>query len=337
MPMDIEEDILTPLQELRDNDITHDDLGTANGFHDAQLQKNKACDYVSRIAEMIQQFGDSLERGYLDDNLTKIKQQIAGLKGSADAINNLVTAGTNQTNYPKSRTSNLKQIETKVTTLQTQVYPFESALRLCRLESQLTAENALTKIETDAGAQLVAINKTNSDADTVLKALRDKLSKFSTDEAADNFSALAGNHKTRESNWFWAFIIASVVTVGCIIWAAVSFQTSPNLGVVIGEFLKRALVISTPAIFMKVCLGKYNLERNLRIIYNHRDTVLNQYRVFEASIGDDNVDAKNQFRLEIARVIFDDPETGYTKANSSNDININPVLSTIEKVAKTAG
>ena len=227
--MDIEKEILTPLQELRDTDITHDDLGTANGFHEAQTQKNQACEYFKRIVEMIRQFGDCLEPGYLNDNLTKIKQQLTGIKNSAEAINRLVTAGTNQTNYPQSRTSHLKQIQTNVTTMQTQIYPFESALRLCRLESQLTAENALTKIETDAGEQLAAINKTNSDADTVLKSLRDKLSKFSTDEAADNFSALAGNHKTRETCWFWAFIVASLATIGCIGWASRHFKPRPML------------------------------------------------------------------------------------------------------------
>ena len=334
--MDIDEEILKSFHELRDMDITHDDLGSANGFHESQAKMTQACEYVQRLIDLINAFGQNLESGYLNDNLTKVKQHITQLKVRSDAINKLVQGRTNQQNYPQQRTSNQTKIDTTVAALQTQLYSFESALRLSRLESQLTSEDALTQIQHSASGALEAIEAKKSDAEAVLQTLRDKLSQYATEEAANNFFVLAGNHKTRETNWFWGFIAASVVTIGCIIWAVATFETSTELGLVVGAFLKRILVISTPAVFMRVCISKYNLERNLRIIYNHRDTVLEQYRVFEGSISDDDVDAKNQFRLELAKVIFDDPETGCTKSSASSEININPVLSTFEKVARSA-
>lgn len=334
--MDAEEEILKPLQEIRDTDITHDELGTANGFHDAQTTKVAACTYLQHVMDLVTAFGTHLEAGYLTDNLTKVKQHVTQLKARVDAINKLVEGGTNQQNYPNQRTSNINSFNTTVATMQTQLYPFESALKLCRLESQLTTEDALTQIQRSAQKQLDGLQSKAGDADAVLQSLRDKLSRYATDEAANNFSILAGNHKTREQNWFWGFMGSAAVTLIAIIWAVWTFKSSPELGIVVGDFLKRALVISTPAVFMRVCIGKYNLERNLRIIYNHRDTVLEQYRVFENAIGDNDIDAKNQFRLEIARVIFSDPETGYTKSSPSNEVNINPILSTFEKVAKSA-
>ena len=67
-----------------------------------------------------------------------------------------------------------------------------------------------------------------------------------------------------------------------------------------------------------------------RIVYDHRQTVLDQYRTFESAIGDD-LEAKNQFRLEIAKFIFSDPITGYVRADTGSELNINPVIGTIEK------
>ena len=102
---------------------------------------------------------------------------------------------------------------------------------------------------------------------------------------------------------------------------------------IVREILKRFLVISTPAVFMRVSMAKYNLERNLRVLYDHRRTVLSQYETFESAIGDD-IDAKNQFRLEIAKVVFSDPTTGYVDDSKSNSISINPLVGTVERIAK---
>ena len=69
-----------------------------------------------------------------------------------------------------------------------------------------------------------------------------------------------------------------------------------------------------------------------RILYNHRESVLEQYRIFESVIGND-VNAKNQFRLEIAKFIFSDPVTGYVSDSKISELNINPIIITIEKLS----
>ncbi len=58
--------------------------------------------------------------------------------------------GTHQSRYPSSRTSISNAISKIVSAIQTQTYPFESALRLSRLESQPATENALTVIQENA-------------------------------------------------------------------------------------------------------------------------------------------------------------------------------------------
>ncbi len=55
----------------------------------------------------------------------------------------------------------------------------------------------------------------------------------------------------------------------------------------------------------------------------------------EAGIGDDNQEAENAFRLEIAKYIFSDPKSGYDNSTSAGtEINLNPIISAVESIAK---
>ena len=108
--MDIDDKILGPFQKLCDADITHDELGTANGFHDSQTIKSKACDHIQRIINLVNSFGHHIEDGYLNDNLIKVKNYTAQLWDNVGTINSLVDGGSNQVNYPKQRTNLQNQI-----------------------------------------------------------------------------------------------------------------------------------------------------------------------------------------------------------------------------------
>lgn len=316
------EEVTESIEELKAQDITHDDLGIANGWHDAQATKNKAVEHVEGIVNLITEHGTSVQDGFLNENLTKINQQLAKLKSQAASVATTVQKGTNQTNYPQQRTNITNQIATTYETLQKETFPLESALKVARLESQLSSGDALKDIEASADSSLQQLNLSNEEAEKIIQSLRNNLAELGVEKASSNFSTLAAEHKTQESFWFKAFIGASIATVLAILWAVLSFKPETEITKVLVEFIKRAFIVSTPAVFMRVALSKYNLERNLKILYNHRDTVLEQYNIFEGAIGDEDVEAKNQFRLEIAKIIFSDPSTGYTGSISGNELNL---------------
>ena len=143
------------------------------------------------------------------------------------------------------------------------------------------------------------------------------------------------DHRKYEARWFFIFTITSVLVVWGFYNAIFTEIDLANTSKAIFDFIKKLLLISIPAIFLRISIGKYNLERNLRIIYSHRESVLNQYKNFENAIGDDT-EAKNTFRLEIAKYIFSDPQTGYLGRDSrSGEVNINPIVNLAEKIAKT--
>ncbi len=96
---------------------------------------------------------------------------------------------------------------------------------------------------------------------------------------------------------------------------------------VLAHNLNFLLPISSVAIVLRICLNKFNAERHLAIVYSHRVAVLSQYNAFERQLKDDH-EAINDFRLEVVRMVFGDPVTGYAN-EAHSEINFSPVLKAI--------
>jgi hypothetical protein len=125
------------------------------------------------------------------------------------------------------------------------------------------------------------------------------------------------------------------LTLAAVIGVLLTSLDAGSLSSVLPGLFKRLLLITTPALAMRVTLGKYNLERNLRIVYDHRNTVLDQYRVFENAISDDDLDSKNRLRLEVVKFVFSDPATGYLEEPGGRDLSVSPVVNLIEQMGRS--
>jgi hypothetical protein len=153
-------------------------------------------------------------------------------------------------------------------------------------------------------------------------------------EARSTFEELGKGHGKHAQGWFVVFTIAAGLTAWAAGHAALTAWFAIDTPEAIIAVFKKLLLISLPAVLMRVALAKYNLERNLGIVYAHREAVLTQYRTFEAAIGNDpaGIAATNQFRLEIAKYIFSDPVTGYVTHDGGAEVNINPMIGLLDKV-----
>jgi len=94
------------------------------------------------------------------------------------------------------------------------------------------------------------------------------------------------------------------------------------------EVVRRALIISVPVILMRICLTKYNAERHLRILYDHRTAAIDQFNLFESSIAEGE-SGKAELRIEAAKMILSDPATNYSSSADGSDINISPIFSAL--------
>jgi hypothetical protein len=327
------------LNGILESDIAHDELGVANGFHEAQVAKNSACDYLGGVLERLAAHLNNLNDAIVAEKLAQTEQWFTQIKKQIEQINNLAESGVHEANFPNQRTKFISSVETQVTNLKKQLYPLELDLKLCELGTKLedyeyfkNAKSKATQLVSDAESASDQIKK-------ILAAVQDKTVQSGVDESSGQFGELLLHHRAYERNWLIATAVCALILCAAVYYAIAAFPSLPSeeqsLAALTVAFLKRLVLISIAGVFVRISLTKYNTERGLHIVYGHRQKVLDQYRTFEAGIGDD-LEAKNRFRLEIAKYIFSDPQSAYSSTGkaTSTDININPVVSAVEKIAR---
>lgn len=331
MSDDIQE-IRTLIEGLRAQQISHDELGTANGFHKAEEAKNEVCDFVEKLLDRIESHKQLITADVLEKGTNHLDESLANAMSWADAIDQLAAEGVHQADFPLKRLGFVINFENLADRLPGQLQDLVMNLRLAALENSQPYDDLVAYSRAEAEEQLKKVREASKETAKVLGLLQDKAAEKGVEEASTGFSVLSQAHKERERGWFWTLVVAGILTAIAVGGAIVTQVDTTSAETLIGSVFKRLLLISTPAIAMRLALSKYNLERNLHIVYDHREVVLDQYRTFEAAIGED-AEAKNQFRLAIAKFIFSDPVTGYIGLDSGAELNINPVIGTIEKAA----
>ena len=328
------EEIEAGFKELKEANISHDELGSANGFHDAETAKNESCDFAIQLIEKIQRNHESLNLGVIDEGFNHLNGSLNRLTQFRVQIEQTVSQGIHNNNFPGQRASQITDMQSEAANLR-RAHTLEIALRVVELEKTIGDEEALKNLQQNLEQQVAKAEKAAKDAATITDTLRGKAAETGVSVAEGAFQNLSSTHEKREGRWFYAFLgssVAFVIIVGCIVFTSTFEGTVSE---VVYEIFKRLLLLSAAGLGIRITLGKYNLERNLRIIYDHRSSTLQQFEVFEKAISDD-LDAKNQLRLEVARYVFSDPDTGYRGSSSSHELNINPILNTVEK-ATTKG
>ena len=331
--------ITSQLPDIQKLDISHDELGVANGFHDAQKVKNKSCSYLENILTSLEKYEDALNDAIVTEKLTQIEQWYSKIKNHIKHIDNLAASGVHEANFPNQRTNFINAIINVDNELKKNLYPLELDLKLCELREKISDSDYFQEAKSKANEYVSAAEDSASKIQKVLDAVQQKTIHTGVDESAGQFAELVGHHKDHEKYWLIATAISTLTlcfTVYYAVWCMPIVPTEDqSTAYFIVAFLKRLILVSIAGVFLRISLTKYNTERGLRIVYGHRQKVLDQYLTFEAGIGDD-LEAKNQFRLEIAKYIFSDPQSAYSSTGTSTgaEININPVVSAAEKYAR---
>lgn len=338
-PQQIRE-LLEGVRAFRAENISHDELGTASNFQRAEAVKNHVCDFFIRILEIARDRTDQVTPIVLGQGIEAIRREGAALRAIVNEIERLAVQGVHTEQFLPSREREISNFEERVRQIQITLQPLENALRIARLESQGSelrgVEAQLRDTVAKVDDELTRATAIAGDAEKILNNLQDRVMKKGIDEAQANFGALRENHNSNQNRWFVAFLVSALATLAAVVYVGFVPLNPQGTYPLVSMIIRRALVISTPAVFMQLSLSKFSLERNLRIIYDHRETVLAQYRNFETAIGDD-APAKQQFRLEIAKYIFSDPVTGYIGAAAASEVTINPVIGMIERVVAGKG
>lgn len=335
------DELLESLDIIREKDITSDELGTINGFHSAEEIKNKYCDYLTELLKNGRVYRDLINNVLFNESLKITVESGKLITRTLSKIESLITSGIHNPDFPGRRKDYIDQLGKIYQNIQKDLIPFQQQIRLAKLETTIVDEDYISHFKKNisdyneqANDLLQEAQKAKEEVLKILHSAQDVTVEKGVKEGSSHFGTLCSSHKNFE--YFWA--ISILISVGLLIWSvhfAYNIQTPETLTTQnILELFKRLALISIPLVLLKLSLTKYNAERNLRILYAHREKVLEQYKSFEAGIGNDT-EAKNTFRLEVARYIFSDPKSNYagSSESSSTGININPVTSVIERIA----
>jgi len=320
--------------DLLNANISYEELGTASGYHAAELVKNDTCEFSITLIEKVNELSEFVNSSILDDGYTHLQATAKHLRSIKDQIEKTVLEGVHNNNFPNQRTAQINNLEAHSSAVKKNTSPLELALRVAELEQKVGRDESLDVITKKLQLALKKAEVAAREAEGISSVLRDKAAEKGVITATGAFQVLSDDHKTRENLWFIGFVLSSIIFILVIVYILNNEILLGDLEKVIYEIFKRFLLLTTVGLAIKITIGKYNLERNLRIIYDHRSTTLQQFEIFEKAIVNDDADAKNQLRLDVARYVFSDPDTGYRGASSTNELNINPVLTTVEKVIR---
>jgi len=329
------DDAIELLEHLQNLDFTYPELSDSDGWHDAAETKSQIESFLEKLIGYFEEYSDSIDSGVIAKESKSISSVCKLIQSQIDTVGKLVSAGTNNEKYPSQRDAITSRLSTYKEQLETDSHPLLLAIRVARIEAALSQEEDIETIRLNAKTNSENLISRSKEADDLIEKIRGQLVVSASYKAQSRFSSLSSNHKAQASRWFVAFVIASIVATMVALWVFTTpFMVNDPLSSAV-DLVKRALLLALVFAFIKLTLSKYNVERNLHIVYVHRDAVLDQYSIFESAIGENDLEIKNQFRLEIAKVVFTDPGTGYVAGGSSSELNINPVIGMIENVTKS--
>lgn len=325
------QEIINQSEELLSKDISHSDLGVQNDFTDAEKIKNEICEYQINLLNEINSVDDAIPDVVIQEYFGSIKSQVQNIENQIGAIDKLVSNGVHNQNYPNQRQKLIDKFKSFQKSYIKSLFGFDKDIKLFKHDQIIAENDTLDVALSQAKIKLSEIDTDYKESKKVLGNIRDLSLVKTLKESAGTFDTLRSNHSDHENVWKWIFIISVAALITSVLFVYFMDFDTTSVAAIISDTVKKLLLISIPGIAVKISLKKYNIERNLKILYDHRATVLQQYQNFEDSIGDDQ-EAKNAFRLEIAKFIFSDPKTGYITDDKSGEVSINPIVNLAERV-----
>ena len=362
-------DLTSKIQDALEEDIAHLQLGDSYNFKEANDFKNKACKYFLNIIDEYDKNSEKIEEFIFIDAINKSKSQVDQLPGRINQFkalsekihdqsfpNQREKLTSTQREMYKSFKRNFSEIESKFDLINLE----RSIPKSDKIEREIHAsiERAKDTYETlrkSLEEEIIIINDKNKQIEKSLDIAQSKAQNETIRETITDFSEQASHHRNLSIFWFIATIAFSLFLY-VIIKSIYDRQFSDTIDLtylaidpiknllipnqeksfllsIEGQYLinivKNFLLISLVSIFLKLSLNKFNFERNLHIIYKHRQKVLAQYPSLENGL---NPEDKSIFRQEVAKYIFTDPLS--PSIQDGAEINVNPVLQTAEKMTQ---
>ncbi|BDA80188.1 hypothetical protein LPTSP3_g31180 [Leptospira kobayashii] len=326
------EELKKLISELKSNNITFEELGN-NNFQKADAFKNEFSNYCLTILDDSIIYHSKINISILSKAINDINTVLGHISSITSKIQKLVKNGIHTPEFPNSRESSISGIKGQYENLLGLLFPLQFNIDIIKMQNeiqQLDPTETSKKIEDE----LVSIKSQKKEIDKILTVLRDKTSEQFINESKNVFNSLTKIHKESEKKWFILFWITIVIFISELIFIYFNILNnfdSSKVYEIISKVLFNSFILGLLTSISRFSLSKFNAERLLRVTYEHRSVILEQYKTFELSIGDNDI-LKNQLRLDIAKYIFTDPKVSFSDKNINPEINFSPIFQILEKL-----
>src|SRR5690606_32502216 len=99
------------------------------------------------------------------------------------------------------------------------------------------------------------------EANKVLEAAKGRTIEKGINDSVGNFENLHNHHKEYEKWWFISVVVSATLLIISVLYAVGLNVDISNIDQAAIGILKRIILISVPAVFLRICLSKYNAER----------------------------------------------------------------------------
>ncbi|QDV54127.1 hypothetical protein [Rosistilla oblonga] len=335
------------LEELASINMAYSYLGSEKDFRNVEDEKNCFCRHAAGLlllSEHDNTIGNQLQ-SRIQGKITDAKREFLRLASDIESSVDPDKPRPNNFNFAAVRDTHRRKAEQIVEKFLSETLTARTILRVNEFESQCNPAT-VANITRDMRRRSAELERSIEEArqgtekiEAMLADLGDKIEKKTIEDAADDFKKLASGHRSHECFWSVSLVITAIGFCLAI------FKSYTSIGDLAGDSVQHVggvtaaiagtrnlLLLSLAGIGMRISLTKYNVERNMRVIYDHRETALSQYNLLKDRL-DGDAEAQRQLLLEVTRLLFSDPATGLTKL--PDEVNVNPVLNVVSKALGT--
>ncbi|MGJ4734890.1 hypothetical protein [Leptospira levettii] len=321
------------LVKLKSENIEYKELGIGMDFTPANELKNEICEYINKKIEEIISIKANIPESFENLYYQSVNQAFQLLKNRINSINNLIKDKNNNPQaFPQNRGSQLSSINSEKESIKTLFHAHDIPMLTLKNYDNINKIDLKT-LNIEIEDQLKNIKEKEIEINKILSNITSGNINASLTLSENKFNTLYKNHLFFEKLWHSLSVIFTSFLSIFLIYVYWNFDPIFDLDIeIIFKLIKNGIIIIPLTFLIRLSIGKYNLERNLRIIYQHRMLIFEQYKYFENGFMDDP-ETRSKFLLNLSQLLFSDPQTGYIN-DSNNDINFNPIISIAEKIAK---
>jgi hypothetical protein len=327
------------INRLQGEDISFVSLiGEKNSFNEANEARKEYLNELSGFLEKYGNYSDGHEWLFKDNLFANLNSFLTQLESYITQIKTTVRpdgTGVHDPNFPTQRQIQTMNIVNQRQTLKTYIQDALLAIELLELKQIIPNLQGILAHARNIEQMNGRLQKEEPKINAILEKIKDTSFLKNIETSKQRFDSLAQEHKDKAFNWF----LGLLASIGFGLAAATYFffwSDPPPLSdfkveayslykyFLFSHVFKKLLVVSVAVIGIRLCLNKYNAEKNLQIIYDHRVAALKIFQEFEGGL-DLEPTAKINMRLEIGKLLFSDPQTGYIKSGDA-DFNFNPIV-----------